>query len=95
MTIPTYQPTGTRTGSDIMSNLLTKQVSSMEELLDNALNMEQLLVNPSKTDITHPTCTPPDNKILLLVTISSMEQIVIDTLTSPSFLIQRTHYRCY
>ena len=57
--------------SDIMSNLLTKQASSMEELLDNALSMEQLLVNPSKTNINCPTCTPPNKETLLSVMISS------------------------
>ena len=55
--------------SDIMSNPLTKQVSSMEELLDNELSMEQLLINPSKTDINRLTCTPPDTKTLLSVMI--------------------------
>ena len=40
--------------------------------------MEQLLVNPSKTDINCPTCTPPDKEILLSVMISSTKQIVTD-----------------
>ena len=86
---PTHQPKRT---SDIMNNLLTTEVSSMEELLDNALKMEQLLANPSTTDLTHPTCTPPDNETLLSAMISSMKQIVIDTPTSLSF---QTHGRKY
>ena len=84
VTTPTHQPT--RTASDIMNNLLTTKVSSMGELLYNALKMEKLLANPAKTDIIHPICTP-DNETLLSVMISSMIQIVTDTSTStsPSF----------
>ena len=40
MSTPTYQSTSAQTASDIMSNLLTKQASSMEELLDNAVSIE-------------------------------------------------------
>ena len=84
VTVPTYQPTSTQIASDVMSNLLTEQASSTEELLDNAFSIEQLLVNnPSKTDINCSICTPPDRETLLSVMISSMKQIVTDASTSP------------
>ena len=69
--------------------LLTTEVSSITELLDNALKMEQLLANPSTTDTIHLTCTIPGNETLLLVMISSMKQIVKHP-PSPSFPTNKT-----
>lgn len=66
-----------------MSNLLTKQASSMEELLANALSMEQLLANPSKIDNKHPTHTPSNKETLLWMMISGINKIMTDTLTPP------------
>lgn len=81
MTTPTYQSTSTRIASDI-SSLFTKQTSSIEELLDNALTIEQLLVNPSKPDINRPTCTQSEKKALLSMMITGMRQVITDVLTS-------------
>ena len=64
--------------------LLTTEVSSITELLDNTLKMEQLLANPSTTDTIHLTCTIPGNEALLSVMISSIKQIVKHP-PSPSF----------
>ena len=71
-------------------NLLTTEVSSMKELLGNALKIEQLLANPSTTNINYSTGTPPDNETLLSLMISGMTQIVTNTPTSPSFKISRS-----
>ena len=74
MTTPTYQPTSTRTASD-MSKLLAKQASSMKKLL----------ANPSNTDTQHPTLTPSSMKKLLPMQILGMNKLIANAST-PSLI---------
>ena len=80
----TTSTVNTPTKSTEAHKLLTTKVSSIKELLDNTLKMEQLLASTSTTDTTHLTYTIPGNETLLLVMISSMKQIVKHP-PSPSF----------
>ena len=54
--------------------LLIKEASNMEELLNNAMDMGRLLGSTSTTDTSQTT--KPGNETLISVMISSMKQIV-------------------
>ena len=76
MTTPTHQSMTTLKSANI-SHLLTQEVSSMEQLLNNALKIEQILIQEG---IIHqlPTNTTTAGNHLLTMMISGISQIVAD-----------------